>query len=345
MPASNAPRAPAVVRRSGSTPVIDFHTHIMVDEVADFVLRERPAESPECKLVHGFNRGMAAYRKRHPRATDDPVAARLGDLDECGVDVQVISGHVAQYLYWADVETAEAMHRIGNDRLADYVQRAPQRFVGMGMVPMQDVAAAVRELERTVNELGFRAVQVCTAVNDTELGEEALWPFWARAEALGVPVFVHPAGFVHPRFRKHGMWNGLGQPIEEALAMASLIYEGVLERFPALKVCIAHGGGFLPYYAGRVDRNFAIRPGETPHITRAPSEYMRRFFYDTAVYNLDMLEFLAEKVGPEQILLGGDYPVGEDDPVAFVRESRRLSEETKRRMLGENAAALLGLAA
>lgn len=336
-------QAPAAVRRSGSSPIIDFHTHVMVQEVADFVKETRPAENPEYKLVDGFTRGFKAYRKRHPRATDDFVAARLGDLDECGVDMQVVSGHVAQFLYWADNETAVKMHRLGNDRLAEFVHQKPDRFIGMGMVPLQDSGIAIAELERTVNELGFRAVQVGTAVEETELGEEKLWPFWKRAEELGVVVFIHPAGFRHPRFRKFLMWNGLGQPIEEAIAMSSLIYEGVLERFPRLKLCIAHGGGFLPYYAGRVDRNFANRPHETENIHKPPSEYMRQFFYDSAVYNIDMLEFLSEKVGDSRIFLGGDYPVGEDDPVAFVRESKRLSEETKKKVLGENIAREFGL--
>ncbi len=336
-------KAPGVMQRRGDHPVIDFHTHIMVQEVADFVTASRPEDSPECRLVEGFHRGMGAFRKRHPRDTEDFVQARLADLDEAGVDVHVISGHIAQFIHWADVDTAVEMHRLGNDKLAEFVQTNPQRFIGMGMVPMQDVPSAVAELERMVTTLGFRAVLACTNVEGTEIGEQSLWPFWERAEALGVPVMIHPAGFRHPRFRKFLMWNGLGQPIEEAIAMSSLIYEGVLEKYPALKIMVAHGGGFLPYYAGRVDRNFEIRPHETPNITKTPSEYMRQFFYDTAVYNIDMLEFLVEKVGDDQIVLGGDYPVGEDDPVAFIRDSRKLSEETKRKILGENAARLLGI--
>lgn len=337
--------APATVRRRGSGPVIDCHTHIMVQEVADFVTQNRPPDSPECKLVHGFVRGSGAYRQRHPRPAADEVEARLADMDEFGIDLQVISGHVAQFIYWADVDTAMAMHRVGNDKLAEFVQTNPDRFVGMGMVPLQDPAAAATELERTVSQLGFRGVQISTAVEDLEIGEEPLWPFWAKAEQLGVPVFIHPAGFSHPRFRKFLMWNGLGQPIEEALAMSSLIYEGVLDRFPALKLCIAHGGGFLPFYSGRVDRNFENRPGETPNIGKKPSEYMRQFFYDTAVYNGDMLEFLARKVGAERIFLGGDYPVGEDDPVDFVNGAPGLSAEEKRMILGENAAKAFGIGA
>lgn len=340
----SARKGPAILRRRDGPLVIDFHTHILVPEVCEFVKRNRPPETPEYQLVDNYIRGAAAQRNRHPRPTNDEVEARIQDMDEVGIDMQVIFCHVAQYCYWAEPEVGSRIIRIGNDRLAEFVQSRPGRFIGIGMVPLQDPQAAINELQRMVGELGFRGVAVNTHVEGVELGEERLWPFWARAEQLGVPVFIHPSGFKHPRFRKHQMWNGVGQPIEEAIAMSSLIYEGVLDRFPKLKLGIAHGGGFLPYYAGRVDRNFKVRPHETPNINKEPSEYMRRFFYDTVVYNVDMLEFLAHKVGPTQIVLGGDYPVGEDDPVAFVK-SAKLSAEAKRMILGENAAKLLGIAA
>lgn len=337
-------KAPAVLRRRSGPPVIDFHTHILVPEVCDFVKRNRPPQAPEVQLVDNYIKGAAAQRRRHPRATGDEVEARLADMDEVGIDMQAIFCHVAQYCYWADPQDGGRITRIGNDRLADFVHKRPDRFIGIGMVPLQDPQAAIGELERLVTKLDFRAVAVNSHVEGVELGEERLWPFWARAEQLGVPVFIHPSGFKHPRFQKHQMWNGVGQPIEEAIAMSSLIYEGVLDRFPKLKLGIAHGGGFLPYYAGRVDRNFRIRPHETPNINKKPSEYMRRFFYDTVVYNVDMLEFLARKVGPAQIVLGGDYPVGEDNPAAFVKGAK-LSSQAKRMILGENAARLLGIAA
>jgi len=342
-PSTPAGGAPAVIRRRSGPPVIDFHSHLLVDEVCDYVIANRPAENPESQLVMNYRRGAAAQRRRHPRPTEDAIEARLADMDEFGIDIQVVFCHVAQYCYWAEAETGARLCRTGNDRLAEFVRRAPERFVGMGMVPLQDVGAAVVELERVAGDLGFRAVAVSTHIDGVELGDAALWPFWARAEALGVPVFIHPAGFTHPRFEKHLMWNGMGQPVEEAIAMASLIYEGIPDRFPDLRIGIAHGGGFLPYYAGRVDRNFRNRPEETPNINRTPSEYMRGFFYDTVVYNPDMLEFLAGKVGPSRIVLGSDYPVGEDDPLRFIDEAR-LTAEARRLILGENAARLLGIA-
>jgi aminocarboxymuconate-semialdehyde decarboxylase len=338
-------KAPAVIRRrASSSPVIDFHAHIIDMEVCNFVKQNRPPEATEYQLVDNYIRGAAAQRRRHPRATSDEVEARLLDMDEFGIDQQVIFGHVAQYCYWAKPEDGARLARTGNDHLAEFVGRKPDRFIGMGMVPLQDTPAAVAELERMVKQLGFRAVAVNTHVDGMELGDEKLLPFWARAEQLGIPVFVHPSGFKHPRFTRHLMWNGVGQPIEEAIALSSLMYEGVLDRFPKLKLGIAHGGGFLPYYAGRIDRNFRNRPHETPKINREPSQYMKRLFYDTVVYNVDILEFLAHKVGPDRIVLGADYPVGEDNAVAFVKEAH-LPAAAKRMILGENAAKLLGIPA
>jgi len=322
--------------------VIDLHGHIIDMEVCGFVKQNRPPDATEYQLVDNYVRGAAAQRKRHPRPTSDEVEARLMDLDEFGIDKQVVFCHVAQYCYWAQPEDGARMARTGNDHLAEFVAKKPDRFIGMGMVPLQDTQAAIAELERMVNHLGFRAVAVNTHVDGVELGDQKIWPFWAKAESLGIPVFIHPSGFKHPRFAKHLMWNGVGQPIEEAIAMSSLMYEGVLDRFPKLKLGIAHGGGFLPYYAGRVDRNFRNRPHETPNIKQEPSEYMRRFFYDTVVYNPDILEFLVHKVGPTQVVLGADYPVGEDNAVAFVKEAR-LPADAKRMILGENAAKLLGI--
>ena len=333
--------AAALIRRRSGAPVIDFHTHILLQDVCELVKRER-AGTPEAGLVDGFIKNAAAQRARHPRGARDELHARLADMDEQGIDLQLVFCHVAQYCYWAEPGRGAELARMQNDRLAEFVQRKPERLMGMGFVPLQHPQAAVAEVRRMVRELGFRAVALSSHAPGMELGDPRLTPFWAEVEQLGIPAFIHPAGHADPRFAKFLMWNGVGQPIEEAIAMSSLIYEGTLERFPKLKIGVAHGGGFLPYYAGRVDRNFRAQPAATPNNDRCPSEYMPRFFYDTVVYNLDMLEFLVHKVGAGRIVLGGDYPVGEDNPVAFVKRAK-ISAEAKRAILGGNAARLLGL--
>ena len=229
-------KAPALLRRRSGPLVIDFHTHIIVPEVCDIVVRERPADAPEVQLVAGYLKNAAAHRRRHPRSTSDELQARLQDMDELGIDMQLVFCHVAQYCYWTDAERGAQLARLQNDRLAEFVQRKPERLIGMGTVPLQDPQAAVRELRRMTGELGFRAVAVSSHAHGVELGSERLQPFWAEVEKLGIAAFIHPAGMDHPRFKKFLMWNGVGQPVEEGLAMSSLIYEGTLDRFPKLKI-------------------------------------------------------------------------------------------------------------
>ena len=155
---------------------------------------------------------------------------------------------------------------------------------------------------------------------------------------------IHAEGIRDLWFQKYALWNSAGQSIEETRCMASLIYEGTMDRFPRLKLCVAHGGGFLPYYAGRIDRNYIEKAFTRVNLTKTPSDYLKQnFWYDTCIYNDDQFDYLVEKVGAERILMGSDFPVGEEDPVQFVKRCRRLSSAAKERILGLNAAELLGL--
>ena len=195
-----------------------------------------------------------------------------------------------------------------------------------------------------MTELGLRGAQIPSHAETMELGDPRMDVFWKVAERLGATLFLHPAGITEKRYYPYHLWNSLGQPLEEAMAMCSLFYEGVLDRFPKLKICVAHGGGYLPYAPGRVDRNYEDKAHTRVNMKRSPSEYMKRsFWYDTSVYNIDMLEVLVRKVGASRIVMGSDYPSGEDDPVTFVRKARNLSSEEKADILGRNGARLLGL--
>jgi aminocarboxymuconate-semialdehyde decarboxylase len=165
----------------------------------------------------------------------------------------------------------------------------------------------------------LRGVQISTVVRGNELGDKTFYPFWHKAEQLNVPVFVHPAGNSDPRLKKFGLAFTVGQPYEEALAISSLIYEGIMDKFPKLKLLIAHGGGYLPYYAGRQDNAYhSGRDGGT--LKRSFNSYIRKFYYETVVFNPDMLDFLATKVSAKNIVLGTDYPFGEENPISFIRK-------------------------
>jgi aminocarboxymuconate-semialdehyde decarboxylase len=201
------------------------------------------------------------------------------------------------------------MDRLINDWTAELVARKPDRLVGLGSVPLQAPALAIKELERCMGQLGLKGVQVASCVGDVnaggmELGDARLDPFWAAAERLGAVVFLHPAGVLGERWHRYQLWNSIGQNNEEALAMASLIYEGTMDRFPRLKLCVAHGGGFLPYYAGRIDRNYIEKAFTRVNLTKMPSDYLKQnFWYDTCIYNDDQFDYLVEKVGAERILM------------------------------------------
>jgi aminocarboxymuconate-semialdehyde decarboxylase len=190
-------------------------------------------------------------------------------------------------------------------------------------------------------------VIIGSIIEDVELGDRKLWKFWAALEKLGVPVIIHPDGFTQPqRLLKFNMWNSIAQPLEEALAMSSFIYEGVIDAFPKIKILICHGGGYLPFYAGRADMTYIGRPETGGRASKKPSAYMPRFYYDTVFYNRDMLQFLVKKVGVGKIMMGTDYPhyVREWDAVEFVRKTRGLSKESKDRILYKNAARLFRIA-
>ena len=263
-------------------------------------------------------------------------------MDKANIDVQVLTGSlVHQNTNWADPEKSLKIEQLINNRIAEIVNSTPDRYVGLGGVPLQHTAMAVKELERCVNELGLSGVQISSTAGSRELGDRRVFPFWKRAEELGTLIYIHPAGITDARYKKFDLWNSMGQPLEEAMAMASLFYEGVLDQFPKLKICIAHGGGYLPFYTGRFDRNYRDKPHTGVNMSKSPSQYLRHFHYDSCVYNLDMLEFLVKKVGADRIMMGSDYPVGESDPVGFVRRSRNISAADKEKIIWRNAARLL----
>lgn len=347
---SKKPRPTANTRtsskpRSRRSFVIDVHAHwTSPPEVVAFT-RGRTVDS---SIPPGAPEHLAALDRKWTaefQHKQNDLDARLREMDRTGVDMQVVTtGILRTCTYFAPPEVGLKMDRLINERTAEMVAKAPGRLVGLGSVPLQAPELAAQELERCLKELGLKGVQISSQVNDMELGDARLRPFWAAAERLGAAVFLHPAGVLGERYNRWQLWNSLGQNIEEALAMASLFYEGTLDAFPRLKLCIAHGGGFLPYAAGRVDRNYEDKAWTRMNMTKPPSRYLREnFYYDTCVYNPEMLDTLVDKVGAARIMLGSDFPVGEQDPVGFVRNCRKLSSADKERILGGNAAQWLGL--
>jgi aminocarboxymuconate-semialdehyde decarboxylase len=267
-----------------------------------------------------------------PRATD--TALRLAEMDATGVDVQAVSTAPNHYCYWAEPELGRTVARTVNESIAELVAGHPDRFVGLCTVPLQHPVMAVAELDRAVRELGMRGVEINCDVAGTELSRAGLDPFFARCEELGIVVFMHPSGFAGGgRLADHYFSNVIGNPLATTVAVHYLIFDGVMDRHPGLKVCLAHGGGFLGAYPGR----------ELPK-SQVPGDALKRFYFDTVVFTTEQLEFLANRYGADHVIMGTDYPydMAETDPVGHVMASK-LSDAQKKAILGEAAAKLLRL--
>ena len=227
---------------------------------------------------------------------------------------------------------------------AKAVATNPERFVGLGTLPLHVPSLAVTELERCMGELRLKGVAISTMAGTMELGDPQLRAFWAKAEALGAVVYIHPGGNRDRRFKRFHLWNSVGQAFEEAMAISSLMYDGVLESFSKLKICISHGGGYMPFYMGRIDRNYLEKANTRVNMSKPPIDYLRMLYFDSCVYETAVLKHLVDKVGADRVLLGSDYPVGETKPIEFVTATEALSTAQKQRILSTNAATLLGLA-
>ncbi len=268
-------------------------------------------------------------------------ARRLEDCDRDGVSVQVLSTVPVLFSYWADPAAALDFSRLLNDHLAEVVAAHPRRFVGLGTVPLQDPERAAGELERCVRGLGLAGIQIGTHVAERNLDDPSLFPVFQTAEALDAAVFVHPWDMLAPeRMRSYWLPWLVGMPAESALAMCSVIFGGVLERLPRLRIGFAHGGGAFPGIFGRVARGFSTRPDlvavRNPH---PPERYLGRLYVDSLTHDPDMLRHLLRLHGPERVALGSDYPfpLGESPPGAMIAGMKDLDPATRARLLGGTA--------
>ena len=324
---------------------IDFHAHVIVPEVYALAAQHNVfSELPTDPGVTDEMRRNIKERAITVLARMSDVTERIGNMDAMGVGVQVLSASlVHQGLEWADGQTSLRLARMTNDWIAKAVALHPARLIGLGTLPLHVPALAVSELERCVRELGLKGAAISTTAGPMELGDAQLGSFWGKAEELDAVIFIHPGGNRDRRFKRFHLWNSVGQAFEEAMAISSLMYDGVLETFPRLKICISHGGGYMPYYMGRIDRNYVEKANTRINMRRPPIEYLRMLYFDSCVYDRAVLQHLVDKVGAERVLLGSDYPVGENKPIEFVAETGMLSAAQKEAIVRANAAALLGL--
>jgi aminocarboxymuconate-semialdehyde decarboxylase len=339
-------RFPGAARGRGKHWTVDIHCHVHTPRAAELVKEVyRPEVDPSFAFAN--ERTRAVNREQGQRIAQQltSVEQRLADMDVMGIDIQVLAPAPAQTYYWTEPDLGSATARAVNDNIAAIVARHPDRFVGMGTIPLQAPDLAVAELDRIVKTLGFRGIEINTNVAGEDLSAERLRRVFARIEELGVVVFIHPIGFTDgDRLVDHYFNNVVGNPLESTLAVSQLIFGGVLDAYPRLKVVVAHGGGYLPAYSGRMDHAAAARPDCCAHIKHPPTTYLRRLYFDTIVFTREQLEYLVANYGADHVMLGTDYPydMGENDPIGFI-ESARLTSADRRAIMGENAARLLAI--
>ena len=329
---------------------IDIHSHTAPAKYVEAIRRD--PKSMGCRIEKDAQ-GRESVVQEIGRSTRlrinliDPEL-RLREMAAEGVDVIVESLLPPLLPLWAPTAVGVRVCQIVNDAIAEDAARFPGRMVGMGIVPFQDVGEAVRELDRIVKQRRMPSVLIPASVSGKNLDEPEFFPFFERAQEHGVLIFVHPHEVAAAdRLKRYALANLIGNPLETTIAQASLIFGGVLERLPALKICCAHGGGYAPWIRGRWRHGHSSRREARDVITRPVYEYLGRMYFDTCVFDPDSLEFLIRTMGSDHVLLGTDYPTPMIDAgqVPVINGISSLTDRDKEKVLGGNAVRLLGLRA
>lgn len=332
-------------RHDGRT--VDIHAHVFTPACQELVAGLMAPEYEPFTFWAG--KETNDYQVGHmaglmPKLTDPAV--RIADMDAMGIDVQALSVAPPQFYYWTDVELGRTLARMQNENLASMVADNPDRFVGLATVPMQDVSSAVKELEHCIRELGFRGVEINTNIFGLDLDDPRYRPFFAKAEELDVVVLLHPNGFTDgKRLQKYYMTNVIGNPLDTTLAINRIIHGGVLEEHPGLKLCLVHGGGFLPFYSSRIDHAYDVRPEGRHHISRPPSTYLKQVYVDCLVFDSVHLQFLIQQMGADHVVVGTDYPfdMGHYDPLGQIDGVAGLPDDDKELIRSATASRMLKL--
>jgi aminocarboxymuconate-semialdehyde decarboxylase len=325
---------------------VDVHCHVHyppADEMVKGVYR--PENEPAARFTNELSRATNKKQMENVFACLTSVEQRLSDMDKMGVDVQAISCSPFQFMYALNPELGKKTARVINENLAAIVAKHPDRFVALANVPLQAPDAAAEELDYCVRRLGFRGVEIGTNVAGQEIsrGRDA---FWAKVQELDVMVFMHPNGFTGgERLSEHYFINTIGNPLDSTVAIGHLVFDGILEKFPRLKIVSAHGGGYVSHYPARMDHAWGARVDPRTVLKRKPRQSLAKLYFDTIVFDREQLRHLVNLWGADHIVVGTDYPydMGWYDPRGFVDGCKFLKDADRAKILGLNAARLLKL--
>ncbi|WP_156288951.1 amidohydrolase family protein [Oceanobacillus salinisoli] len=326
---------------------IDFHTHIISEDFLNLAEKYSDDRWPVLEKTCDCGAKIMIKGKNFRDITNQAWDAeeRINDMEKEGIDIQVLSPIPVTFSYWSDPEQGLEMARFQNDFIASVAKENPEKFIGLGTVPLQDVELAIQEMDRAVNELGLVGLEIGSNVNGKNLDDSSLERFFQAASKRGVPLFVHPwATLGGERMPRHNFMYMVGMPSETALAAGSIIMSGMLDRYPNLRICFAHGGGALPYLLPRMDKGWNV----WPHIRKTkkpPSHYAKMLYYDSLVYDENNLQFMINRFGVDQIIAGSDYPflLREVPSGKVVDQLSTLNEYEKAKIHGLNALRFLNL--
>jgi aminocarboxymuconate-semialdehyde decarboxylase len=314
---------------------IDIHAHL----------------TPQC-FIHAMQAGQEWHGIRPgsvriaPRAVWTP-AQRIADMNSLGVDVQVVSTGAGFYYYDRDAQIVAAMHRDCNDEVHQMTMDHPERFKGFAQIPMQDVPAAIAELDRAVNKLGLVGAMIDDKVNGRTYDDPAFMPLWKAAEQMGALMFIHQGGatVVRERSNRYHLPNTIGNLADRAVTFAAFVFGGVMDACPNLNICLAHGGGYTCFGIGRMDRGWQVRSEARVNIPRPPSAYLNKFYYDCLTHSEAALRMVIDTAGIDRVIFGTDWPadMAIDWPVSWILSLQSLTQEEKEAILYKNLQKLLGL--
>lgn len=324
---------------------VDLHAHVAVPRAAEIVKPHLDLSTiPLAHYSSPETKALSAKQEADIAPASRGYDKRLTDLDKMGIDVQVVCPPPPQCYYTVPLDVAVEATRALNDGIADYVAGKPDRLVGLGGVPLIDGHEAAKELERCIKTFGFKGAEILTNVAGRELSDPAYAPFWEKAEELGAVVMIHPNGFTEgQRFSRFYFNNVIGNPLETTLALHYLIFDGVLERHPNLKLFAVHGGGYLGAYPGRIDHAWGARSDCHAGLPKPPTEYLKRVYVDTVVFTPYQLAELIRVFGVDHVLMGTDYPydMAEYDPIGHVASVDGIDASAIAAIAGGNAKKLL----